>query len=296
MIPLNEANGIIEWVNNLQPLRAILSKLYKEKLGKNAMKQEELKAFVTSPSDVEGNKAKYIKLIKRHPPVFAEWFVRNFPDPQAWFMARLAYTRTTAVMSMVGYLLGLGDRHGENILFDSSNGDTVHVDLNCLFDKGKDLKIPEVVPFRLTHNMVQAMGPTGVEGPFRYIPSYTLLPSWRNLMFLLSRIACEVALGLMREQKDVLMSALRPFYFDPLLDWVPDGRHKKTDTGEVVNEKAVETLKSIENKLNGLVETKKKTTNINMPLSVAGQVQHLIKEATNDELLSQMYLGWGSYL
>lgn len=167
MIPLNEANGIIEWVNNLQPLRAILSKLYKEKLGKNVMKQEELKGFVTSPSDVEGNKVKYFKLIKRHPAVFAEWFVRNFPDPQAWFMARLAYTRTTAVMSMVGYLLGLGDRHGENILFDSSNGDTVHVDLNCLFDKGKDLKIPEVVPFRLTHNMVQAMGPTGVEGPFR---------------------------------------------------------------------------------------------------------------------------------
>ena len=45
-------------------------------------------------------------------------------------------------------VLGLGDRHGENILFDASNGDTVHVDLNCLFDKGKDLKIPEVVPFR----------------------------------------------------------------------------------------------------------------------------------------------------
>jgi hypothetical protein len=29
----------------------------------------------------------------------------------------------------------LGDRHGENILFDSLTGDTVHVDLNCLFDK-----------------------------------------------------------------------------------------------------------------------------------------------------------------
>ena len=63
-------------------------------------------------------------------------------------MARLAYTRTTAVMSMVGYLLGLGDRHGENILFDACNGDTVHVDLNCLFNKGRDLRIPEVSDFR----------------------------------------------------------------------------------------------------------------------------------------------------
>jgi phosphatidylinositol kinase/protein kinase (PI-3 family) len=102
----------------------------------------------------------------------------------------------------------------------------------------------------------------------------------------------------MRKQKDVLMSALRPFYFDPLLDWVAEGKHRKTDTGEVVNKKAVETLKSIENRLNGLVEYKKKIarTNINMPLSVAGQVQHLIKEATSHENLSQMYLGWASYL
>lgn len=32
-------------------------------------------------------------------------------------------------------LASLGDRHGENILFDGLKGDTVHVDLNCLFDK-----------------------------------------------------------------------------------------------------------------------------------------------------------------
>lgn len=38
-------------------------------------------------------------------------------------------------MSIVGYILGLGDRHGENILFDSTNGDCVHVDFNCLFNR-----------------------------------------------------------------------------------------------------------------------------------------------------------------
>ena len=38
-------------------------------------------------------------------------------------------------MSMVGYILGLGDRHGENILLDSTIGDCVHVDFNCLFNK-----------------------------------------------------------------------------------------------------------------------------------------------------------------
>lgn len=62
-----------------------------------------------------------------------------FFHKKGWLAARTAYTRTTAVISMVGYILGLGDRHGENILLDSTNGDTVHVDFNCLFNKGKTI-------------------------------------------------------------------------------------------------------------------------------------------------------------
>lgn len=44
-------------------------------------------------------------------------------------------------MSMVGYILGLGDRHGENILLDSKCGDCVHVDFNCLFNRVKKIDI-----------------------------------------------------------------------------------------------------------------------------------------------------------
>ena len=47
----------------------------------------------------------------------------------------MAYCHTAAAMSMTGYILGLGDRHGENILLDSTSGDVVHVDFNCLFNK-----------------------------------------------------------------------------------------------------------------------------------------------------------------
>ena len=38
-------------------------------------------------------------------------------------------------MSIVGYMVGLGDRHGENILIDCTNGDVVHVDFSYLFNK-----------------------------------------------------------------------------------------------------------------------------------------------------------------
>ena len=51
------------------------------------------------------------------------------------YQTHVAYIRTCAVMSIVSYILGLGDRHGENILFDSTNGDCVHADFNCLFNR-----------------------------------------------------------------------------------------------------------------------------------------------------------------
>lgn len=76
------------------------------------------------------------EILPKFPSVFSEWFLSTFPDPQDWFLARLSYVRTTAVMSMVGFIVGLGDRHGENILLDAGCGDAVHVDFSCLFNKG----------------------------------------------------------------------------------------------------------------------------------------------------------------
>lgn len=46
------------------------------------------------------------------------------------------------------------------------SGDAVHVDFSCLFDKGLELERPELVPFRLTQNMIDAFGISGIEGIF----------------------------------------------------------------------------------------------------------------------------------
>lgn len=39
-------------------------------------------------------------------PVFHEWFLETFPEPSAWLASRLVYSRSAAVMSMVGFILG----------------------------------------------------------------------------------------------------------------------------------------------------------------------------------------------
>uniref|UniRef100_A0A8D0AST5 Serine/threonine-protein kinase ATR n=1 Tax=Sander lucioperca TaxID=283035 RepID=A0A8D0AST5_SANLU len=278
VIPLNEECGIIEWVNNTAGLRHILTKLYKER--GIYLSGKELRKLIlpkTAPFEEKLRIHKEV-LCVRHPPVFHEWFLRTFPDPTSWYSSRSAYCRSTAVMSMVGYVLGLGDRHGENILFDSFTGECVHVDFNCLFNKGETFDVPEVVPFRLTQNMVHAMGPMGTEGLFRQ--------------------ACEVTLRLMRDQREPLMSVLKTFLHDPLVEWSKQAKGlskaQANETGEIVNEKAKTHVCDIDQRLQGVIKSRNKV--LGLPLSIEGHVHYLIQEATDDKLLCQMYLGWGPYL
>lgn len=44
-------------------------------------------------------------------------------------------------MSMVGYIIGLGDRHLDNVLIDMTTGEVVHIDYNVCFEKGECLFI-----------------------------------------------------------------------------------------------------------------------------------------------------------
>eukprot|EP00061_Rhincodon_typus_P014453 g41478.t1 len=135
VIPLNEECGLVEWVNNTAGLRHILNKLYKEK-GVYMIGKELRQCMLPKQAPLEEKLSVFKQqLLPRHPAVFHEWFLRTFPDPTSWYSSRSAYCRSVAVMSMVGYILGLGDRHGENILFDSLTGECVHVDFNCLFNK-----------------------------------------------------------------------------------------------------------------------------------------------------------------
>lgn len=59
-----------------------------------------------------------LQCCKSFPPVFRHFFLEAFLHPADWFEARTRYTRSTAVASMAGAVIGLGDRHLGNILLD----------------------------------------------------------------------------------------------------------------------------------------------------------------------------------
>lgn len=88
----------------------------------------------------------------------------------------------------VGYILGLGDRHLMNILIDELTAELIHIDLGIAFDQGTVLPVPETVPFRLTRDIVDAMGAAGIEGVFRR--------------------CCQFTMQLMRHQQDSILTLL----------------------------------------------------------------------------------------
>jgi phosphatidylinositol kinase/protein kinase (PI-3 family) len=79
-------------------------------------------------------------------------------NSEAWLERRVTYTRSLGVSSMVGYILGLGDRHPSNLLLDQITGKVVHIDFGDCFEVAQQRdKYPEKVPFRLTRMLIHAM-------------------------------------------------------------------------------------------------------------------------------------------
>lgn len=122
------------------------------------------------------------------------------PSSEVWFDRRTNYTRSLAVMSMVGYILGLGDRHPSNLMLDRLSGKILHIDFGDCFEVAMTReKFPEKIPFRLTRMLINAMEVTGIEGTYRR--------------------TCESVMSVLHRNKDSLMAVLEAFVYDPLLNW-----------------------------------------------------------------------------
>ncbi|CAM8899357.1 unnamed protein product [Rhodiola kirilowii] len=269
VIPLTEDCGMVEWVPHTRGLRHILQDIYMTcgKFDRQKTNPHIKHIYDQFQGKMPEDKMLATKILPLFPPVFHKWFLNTFSEPAAWFRARLSYAHTTAVWCMVGHIVGLGDRHGENILFDSTTGDCVHVDFSCLFDKGLQLEKPELVPFRLTQNIIDGLGITGYEGAFLKV--------------------CEITLTVLRTHRETLMSILETFIHDPLVEWTKS--HKSSGV-EVQNPHAQRAISNIEARLRGVVVGVGAAPSL--PLAVEGQARRLIAEAVSHKNLGKMYIWW----
>ena len=161
------------------------------------------------------------------------------------------------------------------------------------FEQGRLLPTPETTPFRLTRDVVDGMGVTGVEGVFR--------------------CACEKTLALLRTSEEALTAIIEVLLHDPLSDWsagrikatktqrqpvddaggggidysiFDDGRRNRPE--EETDGFATRVLLRVREKLEGIEDR--------VVLSVDGQVKHLIQAAMNPDNLCLLFHGWQAFV
>ena len=151
--------------------------------------------------------------------------------------------------------------------------------------------------------MVDAFGPTGVDGVFTRSLSSTM--------------------SVLRDNRDTLLSVLEPFVKDPIIDWrrlrgKQKGKEKQGSTSDIrQTQEAKRSLLVIDQRLKGIYNLRNSnflrirrtdlrgaSLTVNqaddlehlLPLSVEGQVHKMISEATSSENLVQLYVGWMPWL
>ena len=77
----------------------------------------------------------FLEVQKVFRPVMRHYFTEIHKTPISWFSMRLNYTRSVATTSIVGHVLGIGDRHISNILLDNITGEIIHIDFGIAFDQ-----------------------------------------------------------------------------------------------------------------------------------------------------------------
>ncbi|WWD21232.1 hypothetical protein CI109_105716 [Kwoniella shandongensis] len=272
VVPFPDKTGVIEFVEGTTSIGFIL-KPFHEHYG-TGLTNTDIQSKLSKIQDRDPNSAElpkqYAALMKKFPPVMRHFFAYKHRDPMAWFAMRLNYSRSVAVTSIVGWMVGLGDRHCSNILLDETSGELVHIDFGIVFEDGRKLRIPEKVPFRLTNDLVDGLGLTGVEGTFRRCAEHTL--------------------RVLRDASDLILTVLEVFKHDPLYAWAgdPDKLQRAQGGGRVISndanvrEKADRVLGKIRGKLAG-------------DLSVEYTVNQLIMEARDVENLAKIYHGWAAW-
>ncbi|KAK6628142.1 hypothetical protein RUM43_001953 [Polyplax serrata] len=317
VIPLSTNSGLIGWVPHCDTLHTLIRD-YREK--KKILLNIEYRIMLRMAPDYD-----HLTLMQKV-EVFehalettqgddlARLLWLKSPSSELWFDRRTNYTRSLAVMSMVGYILGLGDRHPSNLMLDRLSGKILHIDFGDCFEVAMTReKFPEKIPFRLTRMLINAMEVTGIEGTYRK--------------------TCESVMSVLRHNKDSLMAVLEAFVYDPLLNWrlmdsAPKAKRSKQTTDssissstqegdgidgtgslapslpkkgapttssqdngdgnqpEALNKKALAIVTRVRDKLTGRDFCSEET------LEVPRQVSFLIYEATSNENLCQCYIGW----
>ncbi|RKP00612.1 hypothetical protein CXG81DRAFT_13004 [Caulochytrium protostelioides] len=287
IVPLASSLGLVEWVDGAEVMYTCLERLYR-RTQLNTWSLEQCRRYASQQMDVlvqpvDACVAAFHEIQRHVPPVLRLAFYESFTSIQHWLAQRDRYTNSVAATSIAGFVVGLGDRHLSNIMLHSQSGEVVHIDLGIAFGQGKILRVPERVPFRLTANLVDALGTLGAAGGFEQ--------------------QCIRVLTALRESPLAIETTLDILRYAPLSTWLPAHvatRLERDERDEAVagDAAAPATRRDERNQgskaaMHAALSVRRRLTSA---VSVRSQVRDLIAEACDARNLAQMFRGWQSWL
>jgi DNA-dependent protein kinase catalytic subunit len=150
-----------------------------------------------------------IRAFDEHQSAFPRYLLRNALEnlcltSSAFLTIKNQFIKSMAVFSVASYLIGIGDRHLENFLIDTTDGEVFGIDFGIAFGSSVHLSIPELMPFRLTQQIEGVIAPHPLQGIYKQTMVH--------------------ALSAMRKKKSLILDTCEIFVKEPLLDWVKDAK------------------------------------------------------------------------
>lgn len=308
VIPISASVGLLGWVQKASTINSIVCD-YRAKIS-NVRPQHEntvLRNYVESIGHWEKlsiiQRAEALDYVMHAQGCSAMdvantmWYLAN--TAEQWLDRRSTYSVSLATMSMVGYVLGLGDRHLGNILLSMNTGKAIHIDFGDSFEVGRLRHVlPETIPFRLTRMLSNAMEVFGVNGSFRA-----------------SSITTQRVL---RSERDSIMSLLSAFIYDPIVQdkgnvkSIMEKSRSPQDIVERIRRKLHGTELAVANETLTLYHATPESARrpdllymskvfdavaprvASMAFFTEKQVNFLIDEATRVDNYTVLFVGWGS--
>lgn len=94
------------------------------------------------------------------------WVTSRMPSAKNDFCFRKRFAETLGTASLMSHALAIGARRPQNMVFSWETGVVHNLHMRVLTSPQGIFESDEHVPFRLTPNLLEVMGPFGLEGPF----------------------------------------------------------------------------------------------------------------------------------
>ena len=287
-------SGLIEFAQDTKSLQEVLDSVC-SRLNIDGISMKRQKYFskyrtIENSSDNESIQLTnyyetFCDFVNSMPTLLDKWLLYNFPTPKEWYLATVRYAKSLSSTGVAGYIIGLNDRHLSNVRINTKTAEIVQIDYGDSFENTINKATPERVPFRLTRNMVAALGTTGVEGRFRgYMEEAMCLARQRSFV---------------RLTKTVLASIFK--------DRLEDRNWKDNRYVRFVKKRLDDRFKGIDdpvsigagNSMNRICHFQRQDEELNDlygETPITTHVQAIITRATDPHNHSRMFRGWTAFV